>query len=103
MTRKDYEDLFEQVKKINIYEIVFTENDLNFILLAGDTVGLEPADVTNFSYGEEEGSSLMELIFNDGVKSFEYDADFVVDVVTDDEQEAMRIACKEVRKYLWKD
>ena len=103
MTLKDYEELFEKVKNITVYEVVFTENDLNLILLAGDTVGLEPADVTNFSYGEEEGSSLIELIFNGGVKSFEYDADFVVDVVTDDEQEAMRIACKEVRKYLWKD
>ena len=44
----------------------------------------------------------MELIFNDGIKSFEYDADFVVNVITDDEQEAMRIACKEVEKYLFK-
>ena len=103
MTIKDYEELFEKVKKINVYEIVFTENDLNIILLAGDTVGFEPTDVTNFSYDEEEGSSLIELIFNGGVKSFEYDANFVVDVVTDDEWEAMRIACKEVRKYLWKD
>jgi hypothetical protein len=103
MTLKDYKELFEKVKKINVYEIVFTKNDLNIILLAGDTVGFEPTDVTNFSYDEEEGSSLIELIFNGGVKSFEYDSDFVVNVVTDDKQEAMRIACKEVRKYLWKD
>lgn len=100
MRRNDYMDLFDKVMETNVYEVVFGKNTIDLMLLGADVREFEPDEVNKFKYTEEEASSLMELIFNDGLKTFEYDADFVVNVTTDDRKEALEVAYKAVDKYI---
>lgn len=100
MKRNEYMDLFDKVMETNVYEVVFGKNTIDLMLLGSDVKEFEPDEVTKFTYTEEEASSLIELIFNDGLKTFEYDDDFVINVATDDRKEALEVAYKAVDKYI---